>query len=336
MKSRFLDDAVISKLDAYQTHYAALVSSNESKDEWVSTTAHQLQSLWEEHILSMGLERQVSLSSSQSSKHGVKSKKNTTATSSFEEEVEEWKQIAMHIVNCAVAAVVSGGKEKSTTAALSLMELIAQWAWLFLKRSSNEKKSVSVRALLDQILAFSMCPSQDAVRVLATQTMGVWSTTFWKALQSSVSSSSVDRECVTNILDSLQAALLPRFTDKAVAVRAAAVTAGIPFYASDPDLRQAAIWILQHDPSPSNRCLAVQAVPFCISTMDAVIVRLRDVKMQVRLAVLEKLQNDDPSGKGLFEEEAGMGNDTQHPQPNSNLLTSELMAEIVLAGYTDR
>jgi hypothetical protein len=332
MKSRFLD-TVVSQLDAFQTQYAALVSSssNETKDgddELVSTTAQQMQSLWEEHVLSMELERHVSLMSKQSKSKGTPKE--------HAKEVDEWNQIAIHVVNCAMASVASRGKEKTTAtaAALSLMDLIAQWTWLFLLQNNRPNKSThSVQALLDQIIAFSKCSNQDGVRVLATQSMGFWSRTFWMPLQSS-SLSSENRECVTNILDSIQAALLPRFTDKAVAVRAAAITAGIPFYPSDPDFRQAGIWILQHDPSPSNRSLAVKSLPWSISTMDAMIVRLRDVKMQVRLAVLEKLQSN-PLGKELFGE---WMNDTssQEQQQNSNLLSPELMAEIVLAGYTDR
>jgi len=88
-------------------------------------------------------------------------------------------------------------------------------------------------------------------------------------------------------------ALLPRITDKSQAVRLSAIKAGGCFFCdsmTDPDILQAQLWSLQHDPSVANRVAAVESVPINLETIDFVIQRIRDEKQKVRVAALDTLR----------------------------------------------
>jgi hypothetical protein len=97
-----------------------------------------------------------------------------------------------------------------------------------------------------------------------------------------------------DILDTASQALIPRFTDKSQIVRMAAIYAGANFFdststATDPDILQAMIWTLQHDPSPINRLVSCTVIPTNLETIDYIITRIRDVKPKVRCAALRRL-----------------------------------------------
>lgn len=83
-------------------------------------------------------------------------------------------------------------------------------------------------------------------------------------------------------------ALIPRLTDKAISVRAAAIVAsGVALeHQEDTELVEALLWNVWHEPSVPNRVLALQALPASEQVWDHVIARLRDVKEKVRLAAI--------------------------------------------------
>lgn len=96
-----------------------------------------------------------------------------------------------------------------------------------------------------------------------------------------------------HVLDVASQALLPRFSDKAQSVRMAAIMAGKTFFeddTTDPDLLQALLWCLQHDPSVANRVAAVESIPLTLETVDFVVQRVRDTKTKVRVAALRALR----------------------------------------------
>lgn len=108
-------------------------------------------------------------------------------------------------------------------------------------------------------------------------------------------------------------ALIPRLTDKSIGVRAAAMAAAGRILMTEEDsssLLEALLWNVWHDPSVSNRVVAVQALPVKDDVWDHVIARLRDVKEKVRGAAMQVLQR------------------TQ----SLNQLTSAQMAEILQSG----
>jgi hypothetical protein len=132
-------------------------------------------------------------------------------------------------------------------------------------------------------------------------------------------------------LDNIQQALLPRFTDKAIAVRCAVVQACFTLskiqsnpLCTDPDLLQAVQWVVQHDPSPNNRMIAIQHVPINRTTIEYLIPRIRDTKVNVRIAAINALSK------------AVDRTVLDASDPLAFLLPSRHMAEIVTAGYTDR
>jgi hypothetical protein len=119
------------------------------------------------------------------------------------------------------------------------------------------------------------------------------------------------------LLDKASQALLPRFTDKSQSVRQAAIEAGTYFFNKDttePDMMQALIYAVQHDPSVVNRIAALQSLPISLETIDIILSRVRDVKAKVRVAALKVLE-----GKEVFD-----------------ILEAEHCAALVEAGLTDR
>ena len=90
--------------------------------------------------------------------------------------------------------------------------------------------------------------------------------------------------------------LLPRLQDKSQAVRCHAIKAVGYFFTTEEDVEgydealEALLWNLAHDPSVSNRIMAVQVAPVHSSTLDALTVRVRDVKAKVRTEALEVLR----------------------------------------------
>jgi hypothetical protein len=87
-------------------------------------------------------------------------------------------------------------------------------------------------------------------------------------------------------------ALIPRLTDKAISVRAAAIVAsGFVLQRQEhTELLEALLWNVWHEPSVPNRVLALQALPASEQVWDHVIARLRDVKEKVRLTAVAVLR----------------------------------------------
>jgi hypothetical protein len=96
-------------------------------------------------------------------------------------------------------------------------------------------------------------------------------------------------------LELIQDALLPRLQDKGQAVRCQAIDAVGNFFTVPEDaetygeILDALLWNLAHDPSVSNRIIAVQSVPVNEKTTDYIIARIRDVKPKVRAEALNTL-----------------------------------------------
>lgn len=114
---------------------------------------------------------------------------------------------------------------------------------------------------------------------------------------SSSSDGTDDDDDDDDMMEQCVAALLPRLTDKAQAVRLAAIHACGAFPANE-SVQEALLWSLAHDPSVSSRCAALSSVHLSNSdidddALDQVISRLRDVKSKVRVAAVEKLMRLD-------------------------------------------
>ena len=98
---------------------------------------------------------------------------------------------------------------------------------------------------------------------------------------------------LTQLLDTV----LPRLQDKSQAVRCHAIKAVGCFFTTVEDIEtydealEALLWNLAHDPSVSNRIVAVQVVPVHPNTLDCLTGRVRDVKAKVRAEALEVLRS---------------------------------------------
>jgi hypothetical protein len=86
----------------------------------------------------------------------------------------------------------------------------------------------------------------------------------------------------------------------------------------DPDLLTAGCFLLQHDPSANNRKLAAEQIHVTLQTAQYFCYRIRDVKPTVRCAALAALEH------------------ASILRGDHLVLDSAQLAEIVLAGITDR
>lgn len=92
-------------------------------------------------------------------------------------------------------------------------------------------------------------------------------------------------------------ALMPRLQDKGQAVRFHAIKAAGNFFSAMEKLEayeemlDAMLWSVAHDPSVSNRVMAVQSVPVNSKTLDVIVARVRDVKPKVRAEALYALSS---------------------------------------------
>lgn len=123
-------------------------------------------------------------------------------------------------------------------------------------------------------------------------------------------------ECI----DVASRAIRSRLTDKSQAVRNAAICACEFFFSEaeiidvDVDLLDALLWNLSHDPSAANRISALQSIPITEDTANAIIDRVRDVKVKVRVEALNALRS----------------------KVSINTLSSEQYAQVVRSTLTDR
>ena len=139
----------------------------------------------------------------------------------------------------------------------------------------------------------SSCPEAE-VRARAVQTLGQFVAPLSEQILRPCLEGKEEeqqRTLLLDVLDRVQQTVVAAFTDKAVVVRAAAVTAGAAFQGTDPDVQQGQLWILQHDPSASNRAHAALQLTVDLTTVSPLVHRLRDTAPAVRLAVLQALGN---------------------------------------------
>jgi hypothetical protein len=117
-------------------------------------------------------------------------------------------------------------------------------------------------------------------------------------------------------------ALRQRLTDKSQAVRNAAISSCAFFFENhetelnedEYELLDSVLWNMSHDPSMANRLAALQSVPVTDTTAEAVIARVRDVKLKVRVEALHILRS----------------------KMQANTLSSDQYAELVRSSLTDR
>jgi len=85
--------------------------------------------------------------------------------------------------------------------------------------------------------------------------------------------------------------LLPRLTDKSQAVRKAAITACGSFGDTmHSEMLQSLLWSLNHDPSAANRSAAIESVPCNVNSIDHLIQRVRDIKVNVRVDAIDAIR----------------------------------------------
>ena len=184
----------------------------------------------------------------------------------------------------------------------------------------------SVDLWFSRLHEYSQC-QQDAVRIVSVRALCHWADCLGRHHRPVATMDDATEQQRLDRLDAIQQAILPRFTDKAIAVRCAVVqacftttTTSNPL-CTDPDLLQAIQWIVQHDPSPNNRQMALQHVPINRTTMEYVIPRLRDTKLPVRLAAIAALSR---------------AVDRHRSDNDTFALPSRHMAELITSGYTER
>ena len=142
-------------------------------------------------------------------------------------------------------------------------------------------------ALLQQAMEGTQVSSEN-VRLVSCQFLGKCIPHYL------VKSNDDDHKNGTQILDQISQNLLPRFTDKLQSVRKEAIVAASKLLQDtdmdDPDVREALVWSIQHDPSIANRETAMQLLPLTPQTLDVCLSRVRDVHLKLRVAALQALQ----------------------------------------------
>jgi hypothetical protein len=304
-----------------------------------------------------------------------------------EEEIEsEWSTCLHKFVDCAMVAIAttttSNTAESAAHAVLRLTVAVAVAAADTAADTANanslEATTRTNATTLDALVAHWMryssdCPV-DAVRAAATVALG-WVAA--AAIQQSVPTAAANQDHHHHHesaawtlhlarLDALQQAILPRLTDTAVCVRAAAVTAIYGHndtndqeknpLATDPDLRQGVVWVLQHDSSPTNRALAASVLPVSLQTLDRLVSRVGDTKAAVRVAALDAVRrgaslasrtNDSAydQGSAAFghgpeeskrEDEDDNAVDKEHVSSFRPMWQPHYMAQVLTTGLSDR
>jgi hypothetical protein len=296
------------------------------------------------------------------------------------EEIEsEWSTCLHKFVDCAMVAIAttttSNTAESAAHAVLRLTVAVAVAAAADTDTNANSLETTTrtnavhdptiTTATLDALVAHWMryssdCPI-DAVRAAATVALG-WVAA---AIQQSVPTAANqdhhhhhEAAAWTTLhmarLDALQQAILPRLTDTAVCVRAAAVTAIYGHndnkdqaknpLATDPDLRQGVVWVLQHDSSPTNRALAASVLPVSLQTLDRLVSRVGDTKAAVRVAALDAVRRGaslaPASGHGQEEskrqDEHDNAVDKEHVSSFRPVWQPHYMAQVLTTGLSDR
>lgn len=241
----------------------------------------------------------------------------------------------VHILNSAIAHLVSftsNGRNTSSVAPTAILELLVSVAITWDKDQQNQVDDIAmgcincVQTILPLLIQYSACQN-DLIRIVAVRALCALAECLGSCptTDDTLAQESLER------LDSIQQAILPRFTDKAIAVRCAVVKACFASsniesnpLCTDPDILQAVQWIVQHDPSPINRMIAIQHVPINRTTIEYLIPRIRDTKMNVRIAAIHALSK------------AVDHTVVDDSDPLEFIFPSRHIAEIVTTGYTDR
>lgn len=254
-----------------------------------------------------------------------------------------WKRCLCHFIDCALAASELKNSSNSTSSAgvvAALLELTVQVAAAATGTQSSSSSVGMLHAVTEHLMPFAMHCPVESVRRAATGALGAvavaacaaasssssWTIRMEDDSDDSDSDGSTPTTSIVALLDALQQALLSRLTDTAVSVRCAALHAVFgpthfstttssssssripppPPMATDPDLRQAGVWILQHDSSAANRAAAARLLPVTVHTVDAMVCRLRDTHAAVRQAASAALFAAAPPGGTDPAEENGV------------------------------
>lgn len=246
----------------------------------------------------------------------------------------------IHILNSAMAhlsslTLTSNGRNISLMASSAIFELLVPVAIAWDKEQQiqgsdkdfvGDDRSNCVEIILSLLRQYSACQN-DTIRIVSVRALCCLA----ECIGCSVPRDDSFEQQRLEYLDTIQQALLPRFTDKAIVVRCAVVQACFTSskvqsnpLCTDPDFLQAVQWVVQHDPSPNNRMIAIQHVPINRTTIEYLIPRIRDTKVNVRIAAINALSKAVDSTV------------LDASDPLAFLLPSRHIAEIVTVGYTDR
>jgi hypothetical protein len=191
---------------------------------------------------------------------------------------EEEKEDAIHQVICTLLQAVdhcmaAEVSKDSVEIVNGMLHLVACFAARF-------HSETTIPALTSRAIQYSSS-IMERVRVQACQLLG------YCVEYSSLQQQEEEEESV----EAARKCLIARLTDKSQAVRHAAILASSFFLSMDNDnvLLESLLWNMAHDPSAANRMAALQSVPVVATTLDAIIDRVRDTKVKVRVQALEIL-----------------------------------------------
>ena len=224
--------------------------------------------------------------------------KDNNSNTNLQQQEEELAQCLLKFLDCAVACVVQT-QDASSDAVRAVLELTTAVA---------AATSVAVCHTVLQRIVHLSDNQVDLVRVVACRAVGAMVSFILASPQRRANNNTNKQASTTafnDILDAASQALLPRFTDKTQSVRLAAIQSARHFFfaandtddhttttTTDPDLLQALLWSLQHDPSVANREAAAQHLPVTLQTVDFLVQRVRDTKRRVRVAALRALREN--------------------------------------------
>jgi hypothetical protein len=198
---------------------------------------------------------------------------------------EEEKEDAIHQVICTLLQAVdhcmaADVSKDSVEIVNGMLHLVACFAARF-------HSETTIPALMSRAIQYSSS-IMERVRVQACQLLGYC-----------VEYSSQQQQQEEESVEAARKCLIARLTDKSQAVRHAAILASYFFLSMDNDnlLLESLLWNMAHDPSAANRMAALQSVPLVVdpttttttTTLDAIIDRVRDTKVKVRVQALEIL-----------------------------------------------
>jgi hypothetical protein len=236
--------------------------------------------------------------------NGLSLKGNKETSDTSDDSMEE---LLLHFVDCAIATDMNSDSQDSVDSILELAAAVAVGIW-----ENKNAPNAAATAVLERAFQFSSA-LLERVRAAACKLIGY----ILESLESS------DTTPTMELWEMAASALLPRLLDKSQAVRKAAIEASGHAFSDDTEfpedsvaeeLREALLYSVQHDPSVSNRVVAVQSLFVSEETIPFVIARVRDVKSKVRVAALSILME-----KVKFTD-----------------LSADQCAELIRSGLTDR